>query len=107
MKAPKFAILLYRCTREQPETPVVAEVLAVDCLNMAPYGRNAKRLCQRNPSAAVAFADGMGACGVIVRTAHYLGLGDSINEMWTEGSVGRAELVIHNSISRCCYRQEV
>ena len=88
MRKPKYAVLLYR--------QAIAEVFAVNCLNMSPYGRKAKRLLQGSMNHARAFAEGMGACGVIVRTATYLPLGDAINAKWTEGAPGSVPRLIIN-----------
>jgi cytosine/uracil/thiamine/allantoin permease len=73
-----YAVLLYR--------DAIAEVYAVKCLNMCDFGRNAKRLFQGSLGEAEAFAQGMGTCGVVVRTAYCLGKGDAIHARWTDGA---------------------
>ena len=79
MRKPKYAVLLYR--------RAFAEVLTVKCLNMSPFGRNAKRLYQGSKRTARAFAEGMGACGVVVRTARCSDAGDAALVKWQDGEL--------------------
>lgn len=62
----------------------IANVFAVDCLNLAPYGRKAKRLWQGDFLTAVSFAMGLRAAGVIVKTAACNRAGDIVDELWAD-----------------------
>jgi hypothetical protein len=62
----------------------IANVFQVDCLNMADFGRNAKRLLQGDFATCAAFAHGLGIAGVVVRTAACNQAGDITNAHWTE-----------------------
>lgn len=75
--AMEYAVLVYQCG--------IANVFAVRSLNMADYGREAVRLKQHAYEVCRHFAEGLGAAGVCVRTAHCDQVGDIINARWTEG----------------------
>lgn len=62
----------------------IANVFAVECLNLAPFGREAKRLLQSDFRTAEMFARGLGTAGVTVRTAACNQAGDIINAHWSE-----------------------
>jgi hypothetical protein len=62
----------------------IANVFAVDCHNLASFGRNAKRLYQGDFRGAENFARGMAAAGAIVRTAACNMAGDIIACTWSE-----------------------
>jgi hypothetical protein len=62
----------------------IANVFAVDCFNLSPFGRFARRLLQDSFSACLNFVGGLGAAGVVVRTAHCNKAGDIANATWRE-----------------------
>jgi hypothetical protein len=62
----------------------IANVFRVQCHNLAPFGRAAKRLLQGDFASCVSFAKGMGAAGAIVRTAGCNQAGDITECRWTE-----------------------
>jgi len=62
----------------------IANVFAVDCLNMADYGRNAVRLMQADFRACENFARGLAAAGVIVASAQCNQAGDIVDSHWSE-----------------------
>lgn len=72
----KYAMLVYQGG--------IANVFAVDCLNLSSFGRNAKRLIQSDFVTCRAFARGMGVAGCIVRTAWCNMAGDITDCTWTE-----------------------
>ena len=76
MKRVKYAVLVYQAG--------IANVFAVSCLNLAPFGRDARRLLQHSHRECQAFAAGLGAAGVIVRTAACNMTGDITNCLWSE-----------------------
>lgn len=63
----------------------IANVFAVDCFNMSPFGRNARRLMQRDFKSCRLFASGLAAAGVKVITASCNQAGDIAESQWTEG----------------------
>lgn len=73
----KYAFLIYQAG--------IANVFEVACLNLADYGRDARRLYQGDFRGAEMFARGLGAAGVVVRTAHCNQAGDIIHATWSEG----------------------
>jgi hypothetical protein len=62
----------------------IANVFAVDCLNLASFGRNAKRLYQGDFHSAAMIARGMAIAGVIVKTAACNQAGDIVDATWSE-----------------------
>lgn len=62
----------------------IANVFAVDCLNLASFGREAKRLLQSDFRSCESFARGLAAAGVIVRTAACNQAGDIVDSKWSE-----------------------
>ena len=62
----------------------IANVFAVDCFNLNPFGRNAKRLLQGAFSSCEWFAKGLAAAGVKVATVHCNMAGDITNQIWSE-----------------------
>jgi hypothetical protein len=62
----------------------IANVFAVECLNLAPFGRNARRLMQYDFRSCESFARGLAAAGVVVRTAACNMAGDIAAQQWTD-----------------------
>ncbi len=62
----------------------IANVFAVDCFNLVPCGREAKRLLQSDFRTCEAFAKGLGAAGVRVMTAACNEAGDIVNSLWSD-----------------------
>ena len=62
----------------------IANVFQVQCFNLAPFGRDAKRVYQGDFHGAVSFALGAGAAGAIVRTAACNRAGDIASSRWYE-----------------------
>lgn len=62
----------------------IANVFAVKSFNLADYGRDAKRLLQSDFRTCEAFASGLAAAGVTVRTVHCNMAGDIIGQTWSE-----------------------
>jgi len=62
----------------------IANVFAVRCLNLCDYGRDALRLYQGDFHSARMYAVGLGAAGVVVRTAACNMAGDIARYRWTE-----------------------
>jgi hypothetical protein len=62
----------------------IANVFSVSAFNLAPYGRNARRLYQGDFRGALNFARGLGAAGVTVRTAHCNEAGDIAGRTWSD-----------------------
>jgi hypothetical protein len=62
----------------------IANVFAVECFNLSPFGRDARRLLQADFRTCEAFARGLGAAGVIVRSAACNRAGDIAESQWTE-----------------------
>jgi hypothetical protein len=62
----------------------IANVFSVDCLNVAPYGRNAKRILQNDFRSCECFAMGLATAGTIIRTAACNMAGDITDQVWTE-----------------------
>lgn len=73
---PKYAVLVYQVG--------IANVFVVKSLNLADYGRKARRVYQGSFLEAIRFAQGMGEAGCIVRTAACNQAGDITNSQWTE-----------------------
>lgn len=73
----KYAFLVYQLG--------IAEVFQVRCLNLATYGRMAKRLWQGDYTACINICRGLGYAGVVVRTAHCESAGDVTNMKWEGG----------------------
>lgn len=71
----KKAVLVYQAG--------IANVFAVDCFNLNPYGRNAKRLFQSDFWACENFARGLDAAGVKVATMQCNMAGDITNMQWS------------------------
>lgn len=76
MKKIKYATLVYQAG--------IANVFAVDALNMADYGRNARRLLQADFRSCAMFAKGLQAAGVTVRTLACNMSGDIALQPWTD-----------------------
>ncbi len=66
----------------------VEKAFAVDCFNINPFGRNARRLAQSDFKTCAAFARGLGAAGVVVRTASCNVAGDCADMQWEFGTDG-------------------
>ena len=62
----------------------IANVFKVDSFNLADYGREATRLHQGSFDSARYFAQGMGAAGAVVRSAHCNEAGDIARRHWSE-----------------------
>ena len=63
----------------------IANVFEVDSFNMAPYGRNARRLLQHAYQPCQWYTQGLAESGaVIVRTAACNMAGDITDAVWTE-----------------------
>jgi hypothetical protein len=62
----------------------MANVFEVKAFNLVDYGRDAKRLMQGDFKTCELFALGLGAAGVMVRSAACNMAGDIINQRWTE-----------------------
>lgn len=60
----------------------IANVFQVDCMNISPFGRNAKRLMQSDFRSCAHFAQGLAAAGVIVDTVACNKAGDITDETW-------------------------
>ena len=75
MKRIKYAVLVYQAG--------IANVFAVDCLNMSGYGRNARRLIQQDFRTCESFALGLSTAGVKVATAGCNQVGDITESKWT------------------------
>ncbi len=61
----------------------IANVFEVQCFNLNPFGRSAKRLMQADFRSCENFAQGLGAAGYIVRTAVCNRAGDIKNQVWS------------------------
>ena len=61
----------------------IANVFAVKCFNMGPYGRDAKRLIQSDFRTCEAFARGLGVAGVVVVTMQCNCAGDIVDSSWS------------------------
>lgn len=96
-RRPKYAFLVYQGNW--------ARVYVVNCLNPAPYGRNAKQVYYGPVMEAIGFCLGLGACGVIVRTAAYDFGEDPINAHWSS-DVGDRTVVELNGLSRKTLQEE-
>jgi hypothetical protein len=70
----KYAVLVYQAG--------IANVFAVDCLNMRASGRKTTRLLQSDFRTCEAFASGLGAASVKVATAACNEAGDIANRNW-------------------------
>jgi hypothetical protein len=62
----------------------IANIFLVDCFNLRPYGRNAKRIYQGSFLGAQYITYGMGLMGAVVRTAACNRAGDIGESVWTE-----------------------
>jgi hypothetical protein len=76
MKKIKKAFLVYQAG--------IANVFAVECFNLSPFGRNSIRLLQADFRSCESFACGMKAVGCVVKTAACNMAGDVSNERWSE-----------------------
>jgi len=76
VKRLKKAMLVYQAG--------IANVFEVDCFNLSSYGRKAVRLMQSDFRTCLAYARGLGDCGVVVRTAHCNEAGDIVDRSWNE-----------------------
>lgn len=72
----KKAVLVYQVG--------IANVFEVASLNMADYGRNAKRLLQYDFRTCEAFARGLGVAGTLVATMQCNQAGDIIHAKWSD-----------------------
>jgi hypothetical protein len=61
----------------------IANVFSVASLNMADYGRDARRLIQSDFRTCEAYARGMAACGAVVVSAACNKAGDIARERWS------------------------
>lgn len=62
----------------------IANVFSVTSFNLSDYGRDAVRLLQAGFSECEWFARGMGAAGVVVRSAYCNLAGDASHATWRE-----------------------
>jgi hypothetical protein len=62
----------------------IANVFEVACFNLAPYGRDAKRIYQGDFHGARHIARGAAAAGATVKVAACNQAGDVANATWTE-----------------------
>lgn len=62
----------------------IANVFAVDCFNLAPFGREARRLMQGTFGSCAMFSKGLAAAGVRVRTMACNEAGDITESRWSE-----------------------
>lgn len=62
----------------------IANVFEVDCFNLNPFGRKAKRIYQGYFEGAQLFCQGLAVAGITVRTAGCNEAGDIMNSQWTE-----------------------
>jgi hypothetical protein len=76
----KYAVLVYQ--------GFIGNVFQVDSLNMADYGRNASLLYQNSTEKAEAFAKGLGAAGIVVRSAECDEIGDISQSRWSDNISG-------------------
>lgn len=72
----KRAVLVYQAG--------IANVFAVFSLNMADFGRDARRLIQSDFRSCEEFARGLAAAGIIVRSATCNQAGDIMSALWSE-----------------------
>ena len=75
-RKPKYAVLVYQAG--------IANVFAVTSLNLADYGRDAKRLIQGDFRTCEAFASGMAASGVRVGSVACNLAGDVFKAKWSD-----------------------
>jgi len=71
----KKIVLVYQCG--------IANVFEVQCFNMHPFGRDARRLVQSDFRTCEAYAAGMAAAGCLVASAGCNMAGDIIGQQWT------------------------
>jgi hypothetical protein len=64
----------------------IANVFEVECLNMAAFGREARRVLQADYRTCEQYARGLAEMGAIVATAHCDQSGDIAGSRWTEGA---------------------
>jgi hypothetical protein len=62
----------------------IGNVFEVECLNLAPFGRNARRLYQGTMDGAALFGRALGSAGVVVRSAHCNEAGDIAGARWSD-----------------------
>ena len=62
----------------------IANVFAVDCFNLAPFGRNARRLVQSDFRTAESFSRGLAAAGIPVLSVQCNQAGDIAESVWSE-----------------------
>jgi hypothetical protein len=62
----------------------IANVFEVECFNLAPFGRDARRLLQSDFKTCEFLARGMGLAGAVVRTAYCNQAGDIKDAVWSE-----------------------
>ena len=72
----KRAVLVYQAG--------IANVFSVECFNLAPYGRDAKRLLQGTFQQCEWYARGLAAAGVPVTSMHCNQAGDISGSVWSE-----------------------
>ena len=70
-----YAVLVYQAG--------IANVFEVDCLNMADFGRNARRIEQGDFRTCENFAKGLAHAGYTVATAGCNQAGDIVSARWT------------------------
>ena len=76
----------------------IANVFEVDCFNLAPYGREAKRLLQADFTSCAYFARGMKAAGYHVKVLGCNMAGDIAEQKWTDNL---KELPFSDKFVRC------
>lgn len=62
----------------------IANVFAVDCANLNPFGREAVRLIQADFRTCESFARGLAAAGAFVHSAACNEAGDITDSQWTD-----------------------
>ena len=72
----KKAVLVYQAG--------IANVFEVQCFNLAPYGRDAKRLLQGTFQQCEWYSRGLAAAGVPVTSMHCNQAGDISESVWSE-----------------------
>lgn len=61
----------------------IANVFQVECFNMNPFGRNAKRLLQSDFHSCEMFCEGLKVAGISIASAHCNMAGDIIEQPWS------------------------
>lgn len=87
-KPVKRAMLVYQAG--------IANVFAVDSFNLAPYGRNARRLLQLDYRTCEYYARGLRAAGATVRVAACNQAGDIAERAWVDDSDAQPWYELHS-----------